>query len=166
MEQSPGSEPRCNSWVVHPRDARMGLQFHGGACSDSYGPGVSVWGLQVSSGAYVDRWRVPFAYDPRDGFQRAGAALRPRRLLGTWNRGIDRQPGPFCWTRNREADAGRADHRGRNALAVLRPTRIRDSRNADRIRVPSRSDGPETGNQRMANARTRGKARQLSQRIS
>ena len=51
-------------------------------------------------------------------------------------------------------------------LSILRAARIRDSRNAHRIRVPSRSDGAETRNQRMADAGTRREARHLRQRIS
>src|SRR6266851_7496219 len=145
MEQSPGSEPRRNAWMVHPRDARMGLQFHGGACFDSHGPGVSVWGLQVSSGAYLDCRRVPIADDTWYGLQRASAAVRPRRLLGTWHRSVDRQPSSYCGSYDREGNARWADYRGRDALAILCPARICDSRNADRFRVPSCPDGPETG---------------------
>src|ERR1700740_2643221 len=111
--------------MVHPCFARMGLEFHGGPCLNPHGPGISVRSLQVSSGAYVDRWRVPFAYDPRDGFQRTSTALRPGRLLGTWHWSIDRQPSSYCGSYDREGDARWANHRWRDALAILRPARLR-----------------------------------------
>ena len=68
--------------------------------------------------------------------------------------------------RRREADAGRPDHRRRDALPILRAARVRDSRVADRLRRPSRADGAEARHQRMADARTRGETRDLPARIS
>src|SRR5712664_4775705 len=99
----------------------MGFEFHGGDCPYSHGSSVSVWGLQVPERAYLDRRRVPSAHDTGDGFQRAGAALRPRRLLGTWYRSVDRQPSSYCGSYDREGDARWADYRGRDALAILCP---------------------------------------------
>src|SRR5262249_50914699 len=81
-------------------------------------------------------------------------------------RRVDRQPRACCRSSDGEADAGWADHRWRHTIPILRNACLRDSRNADRFRVPSRSDGAEAGNQRMADAGTSCKASNLSKRIS
>ena len=137
VEQSAGFEPRRNSRVVHPRDARMGLEFHGGNCPDSHGPGVSLWSLQISAGAYLDCRRFPSAHDAGHGLQRAGSAVRSGRVLGTRNRRLNREPRPCSRSRDREVDARRADHRWCHAFPILCAARIRNSGNVDRLRVHS-----------------------------
>ena len=51
-----------------------------------------------------------------------------------------------------EAHVGRPDHRGRDALAFFRISRVCDSRFADRVCWIARAAGPETGDQRVAHA--------------
>ena len=47
MEQPAGPESSGGAWLVHPRDAWMGLQLHGRHRPHSYGAGISVRGPQV-----------------------------------------------------------------------------------------------------------------------
>jgi len=49
LEQSAGPQSRHNSWLVHPRTARMGLEFHGGNRSYPHGPSLSIRRLQISA---------------------------------------------------------------------------------------------------------------------
>jgi ubiquinol-cytochrome c reductase cytochrome b subunit len=58
-------------------------------------------------------------------------------------------------------DVGRADHRGRDALPILRATRLCDSRNADCLCGSSSLDGDQAGHQRMADAGTHRKTSDL-----
>ena len=44
---------------------------------------------------------------------------------------------PFAWALAGDAVVGRPDHRRRNAVAVFRAARVRDSRIADRVRLPA-----------------------------
>src|SRR5277367_827898 len=144
----------------------MGLKLYGGSRSHPHGSGFPVRSLQIPARAHLDRWRVFVADDPGYGLQRTGPAFRPGCLLGIGNRSIDRQSGSHHGPRDREINVGWSDHRRRHTFAILRAARIRDSRNANRFRVPACSDGSETGNQRMAHARTHRKARNLYKRIS
>ena len=87
-----------------------------------------------------------------DGLHRPGAAIRPGRLLGTGNRGVDLEPradrgSPAC-----QAIVGRPDHCGRDSLAFLRISRLCDSRLADRFCWTAFAAGPETRDQRVAYA--------------
>ena len=61
---------------------------------------------------------------------------------------------------------GGPDHRRRHPLPILRAARLRDSWIADRFREPSRLDGAEAGNQRMADAGTHRETRNLRSRVS
>ncbi len=75
---------------------------------------------------------LPAAHDARHGIHRSGAALRSGRVLGARHRRIHRQPCSDCRSRDREADVRWSHHRRRHAVAILRPSCLRDSRNADR----------------------------------
>src|SRR5882724_6317196 len=166
MEQSPGTEPRRDSRLVHSRAARMGFQFHGGDCPYPYGPGLSLWRLQVSAGTHLDHRCVSSADDTWHGLQRASASLRSRRLLGTWHRSVNRKPCPNFRSSDCQIDARWPDHCRRHAVPLLRSSCVRDSRDADRFRVSSSPYGAETGNQRMADAGTYREASDLRKRIS
>src|SRR5216684_8848760 len=152
VEQPAGPESRYRAWLVHPRHAWMGIEFHGRHCSDSHGAGIPLWRLQISPRTHLDYRRLPNADDYGTGVQRTGTAVRPRRLLGLGNRSLDRQPRSHSRSRNCEIDAGWSDHSWRDSVAILCTARLRDSRTADRFcRSPS-SYGDQAGDQRMADA--------------
>ena len=83
-----GSESRRHSRVVHSRDARMGLEFHGGDCFDSHGAGVFVRGLQVSEGTHVDHRRISFADDTWAWLLAGKCCASIRMLIGDWVSGL------------------------------------------------------------------------------
>src|ERR1700758_1248249 len=165
VEQPASTQPRCHSGLVHPRHAWLGLEFHGRDCSDSHGPGISLWSAQVSPRTHLDHWRLSAADDIGHGIQRAGTALRSRCILGTWHWGIHCESRSHSRSGNREVDARRTDHRRCDSIAILRPARVRNSRITDRIRVPSSVDGTEAGYQRMADAGSYCEASDLRKRI-
>src|ERR1700730_4240097 len=165
MEQPAGAQPRCDPRLVYPRAARMGFELHDRDRAHPYGSGLPFRGLQVSSRAHVDRWRLSLADDTGHGLQRPGAAFRSRCILGTWHRSVHRKTRTDHRARSREGDVGWTDHCRRDAISVLRPACLRDSRNVDRICGPSSSDGAEAGYQRMADARPPRKQGDLRERI-
>jgi hypothetical protein len=71
------------------------------------------------------------AADARDGLHRPGASIRSGRLLGIGHRRVHFKPHTRSGAVDREASAGRPDHRRRDALAVLRAARVRDPGIAD-----------------------------------
>jgi hypothetical protein len=97
------------------------------------------------------------------GMAFSGQVLRFRsgRLLGPGNRSFHREPRTRARSSDRQIDARRPDHRRCNSLAILRGARIRHSRIADRLRVPSPIDGAEAWHQRMADAGTHRPSRNL-----
>src|SRR5882724_9605051 len=161
MEQPAGPESSGDAWMVHPRDAWMGLQLHGGHRPYSYGAGISVRSPQISPRTNLDRWSLSVVDDSWHGVHWSSLALRSGRLLGIRNRSLDRQPGSHHRSFCREANAWWPDHRRRNSLAVFCFARIRDSRTADWVRLPSCLDGVEAWHQRMANAGTHRKTSDL-----
>ena len=161
MEQPAGSESSDDAWLVYPRDAWMGLQLHGGDRPHSHGAGISLRRLQISPRTHLDHRRLSLVDDSRHGIHRSSHALRSGRVLGIGDRSVDRQPRSDSRPCGCEVDVRWADHCRRNTLPILRPARLRDSRNADRFRRPSRLDGVEAGNQRMADAGTHRKASDL-----
>jgi len=75
LEQSASAEPRCNFGLVHPRHARVGLEFHGGDRPYPHGAGLPLRSVQISARAHLDRRRLSFANDARHGFQRPSVAF-------------------------------------------------------------------------------------------
>ncbi len=134
VEQPAGPESRCGPRLVHPRDARLGIELHGGDCPYSHDAGLPLRGLQISPGAHLDHRRFSIADDPGHGFYRTGAALRSGRLLGTGHWRVDRQPYSHHRSRSGQIDAGRADHSRRDSIAIFHPPRLRDSGASDRLR--------------------------------
>jgi len=55
VEQPASFESRCDAGLVYPRDARMGLQLHGGSCPHPHGAGLPLRSVQISARAYLDR---------------------------------------------------------------------------------------------------------------
>src|SRR6266481_414975 len=65
VEQPAGPESSGDAWLVHPRDAWMGLQLHGGHCPYSYGAGISVRSPQRSPRTDLDRRSLSLNDDSR-----------------------------------------------------------------------------------------------------
>ena len=151
--------------MVPARRARLGLELHGRRGADPHVPGLPVRRLQVSARADLDRRRVPAADGARHGVHRSGAALRPGRVLGSRHRRIHRRPRSPGGRAVGPSAARRPDHRGRDALALLRAARVRHSRAADRLRLAAPAPGAEAGHQRVADARTRRPPRHIREGI-
>ena len=93
-------------------------------------------------------------------------AVRSGRLLGIGHRSLDCKPRSGVWFGAGSALAGRTDHCRRNSFALLRVARLCYSGTADRVCRFACSDGPETGNQRMADAGQNRSALNLSAGVS
>ena len=116
--------------------ARMGLELHGGDRSDSHGPGVSVRSLQISRASSPGS-SACFCLLMTLGMAFSGQVLRFDQDA-YWGLGIGASIAsrvPIVGPAIGEADARRTDHRRGHAFPILRAARIRDSRNADRLRV-------------------------------
>src|SRR6266568_7309855 len=144
----------------------MGIEFHGRHCSHSHGAGLPFWGLQISPRTHLDTRRLSIADDFGHGLHWAGAALRPRRLLGAGDRSVNRQPRTRSRSRDCEVDAGWSDHSWRDSVAIFCSARLRDSRIANRFRGSSSSYGAQARNQRMADARPHRETSDLRSGIS
>src|SRR5258708_16988611 len=75
MEQLTGPESSGDAWMVHPRDAWMGLQLHGGHRPYSYGSGISVRSPQISPRTDLDCWSVSVVDDSWHGVHWSNHAL-------------------------------------------------------------------------------------------
>src|SRR6202140_402646 len=155
VEQSPDSQSRHLSWLVHSSPARLGLEFHGRHRSDPHGASLPLWRLQVSTRTHLDRWRLALTRDPWDGLYRPDHAIRSRRILGTRHRSLNCKPRPGDRPLGCEPHARRSDHCRRNAFAVLRAARLYSPGIADRVPRCPFAHGAETWNQRVAHAGTR-----------
>src|SRR6266849_2739986 len=155
LEQPADPESRRFPRLVHSRGARMGIELHDRHRAHPYGAGLPVRGAQVSERADVDRRRPAASDDARNGVHGAGASLRPGRVLGTRDRCVDREPRAGHGALAREPLARRSDHRGRDAVALLRAARVRRPRAADRLRGSPPDPRAGTRDQRMADAGTR-----------
>src|SRR4029077_20600407 len=58
LEQSTDLEPPGNPRVVHSRAAWLGIEFHAGDCTGSYGRCVAFRSLQISKGTDMDSRRL------------------------------------------------------------------------------------------------------------
>ena len=132
-------------WLVHPRLARLGFQLHGRSGADPHGAGLPVRRLQVPPRTDLDRRRFSSADDARHGVHRPGAPLRSGCLLGPWHRRFRHGPNAFHRSPARSLDAGRADHRRRNFVALLRHPRVHRSRRVDRLRRRAFAHGAQVG---------------------
>src|SRR5882724_6881281 len=75
VEQPAGPESSGDAWLVHPRDAWMGLQLHGGHRRYSYGAGISVRSPQISPRTNLDRWSLSVVDDSWHGVHWSSHAL-------------------------------------------------------------------------------------------
>src|SRR6266850_5799006 len=97
----------------------------------------------------------------RDGVHGPNTKVGPGCLLGARNRGVDRRARTGSRRHARARDAGRADHRRPDALAVLRAARVRDPGDAHRAHRTARLARAETRRQRVADAGTAGRPRDV-----
>ncbi len=166
MEQSQYVRSSNDTGLVPPRDAWMGLEFHGCGRIDPHGTSVSLRCVQVSARTHLGSGRVSLVDDVGNGVYRAGASLRSGRILGIRYRGFDRQPSAIHWKLGCAYDARRPHHRRRDPVPFLCIPCVCNSGDVVGIRLPSCLDGPQTWNQRVADAWARCSPLDLFGRIS
>ena len=104
--------------------------------------------------------------DSRHGLLRPNPPLRSGCLLGTRHRRFDHESDADHRRSSGSPDARRTDHRGRDVEPIFRPSRFRVASNDARLRRSPRLARSQARHQRVADSRSSGSPRNLSEGIS
>ena len=147
--------------LVPAGHALLGLERDGRGDDAAHDPGLPLRRAQVSARDDLGRRLPALPVHARHGLHRPGPALGPGRVLGARHQRVDRR----ALAGDRRSGGARAprgpDHRGADAVALLRRARLRHPRAALRADRPAPLARAQDRHQRVADARPAGESRDV-----